>query len=214
MNISILSKVKKSARTLLDEYSVAARYLFLLICGFAASLIFGALVGYSYSEKTANLAIFAISSPFSSCEGLNDAFGKLLSHAIIDISFLALAFVAGLSCLCRSLLSLLNISRGFLLGIITCVYSSGAIKNVINEPFAVSAAVVVTELVAASIILIFYSSIAEAASFRFIASAQAEAPVLFTKSFFSYFLIFMLCFGATLLIRIFSSAILQMLIII
>ena len=214
MNISILSKIKKSARTLLDEYSVAARYLFLLICGFAASLIFGALIGYSYSEKTANLAIFAISSPFSSYEGVSDAFGKLLSCALIDTSFLALAFIAGLSCLCRSLLSLLNISRGFLLGLLTCVYSSGAIKNIINAPLTVSASVVVAELVLASVILIFCSSIAEAASFRFIASAQSEAPVLLTKSLFSYFLLFMLCFGAILLLRIFSSAILQMLIII
>ncbi len=214
MNISILSKIKKSARTLLDEYSVAARYLFLLICGFAASLIFGALVGYSYSEKTANLAIFAISSPFSSYEGVSDAFGKLLSCALIDTSFLALAFVAGLSCLCRSILSLLNISRGFLLGLLTCVYSSGTIKNIITAPLTVSASVVVAELVLASVILIFCSSIAEAASFRFIASAQFEAPVLLTKSFFSYFLLFMLCFGAILMLRIFSSAILQMLIII
>ncbi len=71
-----------------------------------------------------------------------------------------------------------------------------------------------SELVLASVILIFCSSIAESASFRFIASAQSEAPVLLTKSFFSYFLLFMLCFGAILLLRIFSSAILQMLIII
>jgi hypothetical protein len=214
LNISILSKTKKAVRALLDEYSVAARYLFLLICGFAASLIFGALVGYSYSEKTTSFALFAIISPFSSYEGLYDAFGKLLSCAVLDTSFIALAFLSGLSCLCRSILSLLNIIRGFLLGILTCIYSSGALENVITAPLGGSAVVVITELVAASVVLIFFSSIAEAASFRFIASAQSEAPILLTKSFFSYFLLFMLCLGATLLLRIFSSAILQMLILI
>lgn len=214
MNISVFSKIKKGAIALLDEYSTAARYLFLLICGFAASLIFGALMGYTYSERTASLAIFSLSSPFASCGCLYDGFGKLITYSLLDTCFLVIAFIAGLTCMCRSILSLVNIARGFLLGLLICTYSSATLSAAMQAPVAASAAVSVTELVAASIILVFYSSIAESASLRFIAAAQAENPILLSKSFFSYFLLFMLCFGATLLLRIFSSVILQVLIVI
>lgn len=210
MNISVFSKIKKFLKALLDKYSIAARYLFLLICGFAASLIFGALAGYTYSEKTTSLALFSISSPFAACNGLYDAFGKLISYSLIDTVFLATVFIAGLTCMCRTILSLVNISRGFLLGLMICAYSSGILSPTSQIAAMVSAA----ELVAASIILVFYSSIAEVSSLRFISSAQAENPILLSKPFFSYFLLFMLCFGATLLLRIFSSVILQVLIVI
>ncbi len=206
MTTSILSKIKKSSKTILDEYYIAVRYLFLLVCGFAASLIFGALVGYSYSEKTTAFSLSAIVSPFSVSSNVYDAFGKLIDYSFFDTIFLLVIFISGITCLCRSILCAVNIARGFALGMVICTFSS--LMQTSEGISMLSMISVVAELIIASVLIIFYSSFAEAASIHFISSAQSDNSILLSKRFFSYFLLFMICFGAILLLRIFLSVIL------
>ncbi len=206
MTTSILSKIQKRSKTILDEYYVAVRYLFLLVCGFAASLIFGALVGYSYSEKTTSFSLSCLVSPFSSSSDVYDAFGKLIDYSFLDTVFLLIIFISGITCLCRSILCVVNIARGFTIGLMICTFSS--LMQTTATVSLLSMISVVAELVIASVIIIFYSSFAETASIHFMSSAQSDNSILLSKRFFSYFLLFMICFGAILLLRIFLSMIL------
>lgn len=186
---------------LLNEYSAAVRYLFLLVCGFATSLIFGAIVGYTYSDGVVSVALGFLSSPISSSEGLYAAIGDIVRFSRFDTFFILIAFVAGMTYLCRAALSALNLIRGFLLGLIISVYSASA-------ALSLSAVFVVAELILASVIIVFFASFAERASEVFSNRAHSGLSVAFSKSFFSYFTLFMICLGATVLLRIVLSLIL------
>jgi hypothetical protein len=208
LNTPFIYEIKKRLKPLIEEYSVATRYFFLVVCGFSVSLIFSVIVDYSYPDKIAYLTDSAIVSPFSSSNGVYEAFGTLITYSLMDTSFLLAVFIGGLTCLYRSVLSVLNIVRGFFLGLMICAFSSqmDVLPNMAFSSFSI--ALVITEFVIASVLIVFYSSFAEIASRHFVNASQVGMPIIFSKRFFSYFLLFMFCFGATLLLRILLSALL------
>ena len=59
MNTPFIYEIKKRLKPLIEEYSVATRYFFLVVCGFSVSLIFSVIVDYSYPDKIAYLTVIS-----------------------------------------------------------------------------------------------------------------------------------------------------------
>lgn len=196
---------------LFNKYYDVLRYLCLTVCGFAIALIFNALKGYSFSEKTLKIAGELLVSPLSSGKNGYGILGDLISGTHTDLIFVSIIFISGLTYICDTVISCSLMARGFILGIRTGVFATGAsgFFRIFCQHPAASAVIVIIFYTLTTLTLILFSSITVRGTQRFRSVPTRERTIILSKNFISVIISALICYGITVILNILQAVILK-----